>query len=124
MARRVRGVVIVMAAALLVYLVMPNGLLSRQAGETPSTVSSSGGTSSAGALERPGPEEMTSDEVTMPPRDTLPDLSPVFAWDVPWLAAPAWTVPSERGPPGGRSGTWNRLAVLQPALSLLRVLRC
>ncbi|MCX5097648.1 hypothetical protein OOK36_55430 [Streptomyces sp. NBC_00365] len=125
MTRRGWPVVVLLATALIAYLVMPNDL---------AVPAHAAPTSSWGAGVRSGPvlsdlvhddsgrPVAFSDEVTMPPRD-LPQGHPPSAdrepiWD---SLAPAL---GRRGSAGSGTVSGGALAALRPRLDDLQILRC
>ncbi|MFD4606416.1 hypothetical protein ACFWPQ_51515 [Streptomyces sp. NPDC058464] len=113
------------ATALLVYLVMPNQLMT-PAGGSAAAVSGAvapGAVLSDLAHTGCGQPVCLSDDVTMPPRNTLQEHAPLGDRNVDWVTS---TVPvhlTQVAPPGRPMATGAGDA-LRPTLSHLQILRC
>ncbi|MFC4054111.1 hypothetical protein ACFOY4_30840 [Actinomadura syzygii] len=126
MARQGRTALL-LAIALLMYLVLPNQLATSPGRAHSATTSQAASPASAiaeievagGAPERP---VASFDDVTMPPRGLVHEHPPADR-DVPWVTSAALPGLS-RTAPSGRLVCASARAVARPTLTLLQVLRC
>ncbi|MER7951947.1 hypothetical protein ABTY59_31610 [Streptomyces sp. NPDC096079] len=116
MARRGWSVVVLPAIALLVHLVMPDMSASSKTVETWGITAASGT-----ARNDSGQPVLTSDDVTVQPRSTVPGHPSSHAQVLLWVPRDA-TPPA--APSFGAPADDRVRATLRPALSVLQVLRC
>lgn len=114
--RRGLSVIVLMAIALVVYLVMSDQPLS--VADSPASSAVSIKTFSAVAHDDSGRPILASDEVSAPRRDSVPAQSPTVDYNAPALAIVDVIQRLERRYATGQA------SARPPALSALQILRC